>query len=248
MISTELVSVVVPFFNEEENVSILAERIEEALSGLPGYDYECIFVNDGSTDGTREQLESVCDGNARMHALHLVRNFGQSAALVAGMTRARGQFVLTLDGDLQNDPADLPKILDLLELYDCVCGYRAIRNDTWPRRLSSRIANRVRNWILHDGIRDTGCGTKGFRRRCIKHILPFNGVHRFFAAMMRNAGLSIAECPVSHHPRIFGKSKYGLHNRLWRGLYDLVGVSWLSGRYMCPVVEGETELGHGPYE
>jgi len=234
-----LVSVVVPFYNEEENVSALAERIEAVFEKLPDYDYECLFVNDGSTDGTREQLERARQRNPRIRPVHLVQNRGQSAALVAGMRRARGEFVLTLDGDLQNDPCDFPKMLDLLKEYDCVCGYRAKRNDTWVRKASSRIANGVREAILKDGIRDAGCGSKGFRRRCVEHIVPFNGAHRFFAVMMRTAGFTIAECEVTHHPRIHGVSKYGIHNRLWRGIHDLIGVRWLKKRYVTFKVEGE---------
>jgi len=143
-----LISVVVPFYNEEENVSALAERIEAVFEKLPDYDYECLFVNDGSTDGTRERLERTRQRNPRIRPVHLVQNRGQSAALVAGMRRARGEFILTLDGDLQNDPCDFPKMLDLLKEYDCVCGYRARRNDTWVRKASSRIANAVREAIL----------------------------------------------------------------------------------------------------
>ena len=234
-----LVSVVVPLYNEKENVPILAERILAVFDKLPDYEYECLFVNDGSTDGTREQIERVHQANPLIRPVHLVRNRGQSAALVAGMRRARGEYILTLDGDLQNDPCDFPKILDLLKEHDCVCGYRAKRNDSWIRKMSSRIANSVREAILKDGIRDAGCGSKGFRRRCVEHVVPFNGAHRFFAVMMRNAGFSIAECEVTHHPRVHGVSKYGINNRLWRGIYDLIGVSWLKRRYVTFKVEGE---------
>ena len=234
-----LVSVVAPFYNEEENVPLLAERIRAVFESLPDYEYECLFVNDGSSDGTGQQIERARAADARIRPIHLVKNCGQSAGLVAGMRRAHGEYVLTLDGDLQNDPCDFPRILELLKTYDCVCGYRAKRHDTWVRKLSSRIANGVRQAILKDGIRDAGCGSKGFRRRCIEHIVPFNGVHRFFAVMMRNAGLTIAECEVTHHPRVHGVSKYGIHNRLWRGIYDLIGVRWLKKRYVVFRVEGE---------
>lgn len=234
-----LVSLVVPFYNEEENVAPLAERVAEVFANLPDYDYECLFVNDGSTDGTRKELERLQAADARIRPLHMVRNGGQSAALLAGMRRAKGEYVLMLDGDLQNDPCDFPRMLALLKDYDCVCGYRGKRNDTWLRKLSSRVANKVRNAILHDGIRDSGCGSKGFRRKCIAHFIPFNGQHRFFAVMVRKAGFSIAEMEVTHHPRVHGVSKYGLHNRLWRGIYDLIGVGWLRKRYVPFQVEGE---------
>ena len=234
-----LVSVVVPFYNEEDNVVPLAERIAAVFQGMPDYDYECLFVNDGSTDGTRDRLEQARASNAHVRPLHLMKNRGQSAALVAGMRRAKGEYILTLDGDLQNDPCDFPRIVELLKTHDCVCGYRAKRNDSWVRKLSSRIGNGAREAILKDGIRDAGCGSKGFRRHCIEHIIPFNGMHRYFAVMMRAAGLSIAECEVTHHARIHGTSKYGISNRLWRGIYDLFGVSWLKKRYVTFQVEGE---------
>lgn len=234
-----LVSVVVPFYNEEENVPLLAAKVAAVFAALPDYEYECLFVNDGSTDGTRAELERLQKENPRIRPVHMARNSGQSAALVAGMRRAEGDFVLTIDGDLQNDPADFGRVLNLLKDYDCVCGYRANRHDSRWRKVQSRIANRVRNWFLHDGIRDTGCGTKGFRRACVDHVVPFNGMHRYFAVMMRRAGFSIAECPVTHHPRVHGVSKYGLGNRLWRGIYDLVGVRWLQKRYVPIRVEGE---------
>jgi len=232
-----LVSVVVPFYNEEENVLLLAEQIKAVFDRLPGYDYECLFVNDGSTDGTRGRINSAAESNGRVRPVHLIRNSGQSAALIAGMRRARGEFILTLDGDLQNDPCDFPKMLELLQECDCVCGYRGKRNDTWVRRASSKVANAVRQMALHDGIRDAGCGSKGFRRKCIEHFVPFNGQHRFFAVMVRRAGLTIRECEVTHHPRRHGVSKYGINNRLWRGIYDLFGVRWLRKRYVAIEVE-----------
>lgn len=233
------VSVVIPYFNEEENVPILAQQVAAVFDNLVDFECKCLMVNDGSTDETRTAMGKVAGTDNRFRAINLVRNFGQSAALLAGMQRAEGEYILTIDGDLQNDPVDFPAIIQLLANHDCVCGYRVNRNDTWVRKLSSRVANRVRNAVLHDGIRDSGCGTKGFRRRCLQHLVSFNGAHRFFAAVLRNAGMTIAECPVTHHPRQHGVSKYGIHNRLWRGLFDLVGVAWLSKRYVHPLVEGE---------
>ena len=235
----KLVSIVVPFYNEEENVPLLGRRIMDVFASLSEYDYECLFVNDGSTDGTREQIDALSRDHVCIRAVHLRQNAGQSAAIVAGMRASSGDYVLTLDGDLQNDPGDFPSVLELLKEYDCVCGYRADRHDAWIRKVSSKVANWSRNKVLHDGIRDTGCGTKGFRRVCLDYIVPFNGVHRFFPVLVRNAGLSIAECPVAHHARVHGTSKYGIHNRLWRGIYDLVGVAWLKKRYVHPEIEGD---------
>lgn len=234
-----LASIVVPFFNEEDNVPELAARVAAVFADAPEYDYECVFVNDGSTDGTRAALDRLAAENPNVRPLHFVKNCGQSAAVIAGMRHARGAYILTLDGDLQNDPVDLPRFLALLQTHDCVCGYRAKRNDDFIRKLSSRVANTVRNAILHDGIRDSGCGAKGFRRACIPHLPCFNGVHRFMAVFIRRAGFTLVEMPVTHHPRIHGVSKYGIGNRLWRGLYDLVGVAWLRRRHVVYQVEGE---------
>jgi dolichol-phosphate mannosyltransferase len=171
----------------------------------------------------------------------MAKNSGQSAALVAGMQRAKGDFVFILDGDLQNDPCDIPKMADLLADHDCVFGYRGKRQDTWVKKKASKIANAVRQSLLQDGVRDAGCGSKGFRRHCVKHIISFNGQHRFFAVMMQVAGMSIVECEVTHHSRQFGESKYGISNRLWRGIYDLFGVRWLKRRYVPIAVEGEDD-------
>jgi len=233
------VSVVVPLHNEEENVPVLAEKIQAVFAQMPEVTYECLFVNDGSTDGTREAVEKAAKANPQIRPIHLERRSGQSAALWAGMRRAEGDYVLTLDGDLQNDPADFPKFLEGLRQYDCVFGYRARRQDTWTKRISSRIANRARRWWLQDDIRDTGCGLKGFRRHCIARLVPFNGMHRYFGVFMKAAGMRIAQIEVAHHPRRFGASKYGIWDRLWRGIYDLVGVAWLRRRYLDIRREGD---------
>lgn len=225
-----LVSVVVPFYNEEDNVDPLIEKIEAVFAALPDYTYECVLVNDGSTDGTAARLEEAEKRNPAVRPIHMDGNFGQSAAMAAGMRLSRGDFLLTLDGDLQNDPADFPVFLELLQEHDCVFGYRANRNDDPIRIISSRVANWVRNAILHDGIRDSGCGIKGFRSACVQNLVTFNGLHRFLAVFMRAQNFSIVESPVTHHPRHAGVSKYGINNRLWRGLFDLVGVAWLRKR------------------
>jgi len=232
------VSVVVPFYNEADSVRPLYTKINDVL-GTGEVRYECVFVNDGSTDGTRAALDTLAAEHEEVRALHFTRNFGQSSALIAGLRAATGEYLLTLDGDLQNDPADLPKVLAMLEEYDFVAGYRVNRQDTWFKRLSSRVANGVRNAILHDGLRDTGCGLKGFRRSCLPHLISFNGAHRFFAVLVQNGGLRVAECPVEHHPRVHGVSKYGIHNRLCRGLFDLLGVYWLRKRYVAYAIDEE---------
>ncbi|MBX3179505.1 MAG: glycosyltransferase family 2 protein [Candidatus Hydrogenedentes bacterium] len=240
-----LVSVVAPFFNEQDNIEPLYARVRDVFDGLPEYAAEFVFVNDGSTDATGSRLDAIAASDSRVRPIHLARNAGQSAALIAGMRAARGDYILTLDGDLQNDPADFPAFLALLEEYDCVCGYRAARNDPWVRRFSSWVANTVRNAVLHDGIRDAGCGAKGFRRHCVTHLVAFNGIHRFFAVFVRAQGFTIAEHPVRHHARHSGVSKYGIRNRLWRGLFDLVGVAWLRRRQVFFEVRPDVPRGAG---
>jgi len=238
-----LVSVVVPFYNEAENVRLLHEKIAAVIDRMPDYAFECLYVNDGSADDTGAEIARVAAKDDRVYPVHLRRNRGQSAAVIAGMRKAQGEYILTLDGDLQNDPCDFPEMLRLLNDYDCVCGVRTNRKDTLVKKLSSRVANYVRNAILHDGIRDSGCGAKGFRRKCVDYFVPFNGAHRFFAVMVRAAGFTIVECPVTHHPRSHGVSKYGIHNRLWRGIYDLMGVAWLRRRYVVYEIVSTPEIG-----
>ncbi|MBI2425618.1 MAG: glycosyltransferase family 2 protein [Candidatus Hydrogenedentes bacterium] len=228
------VSIVVPCYNEADTIPVLLDAIAGAFQGLEQYDLEVIIVDDGSMDNTEAVLRDAQTRFGALRPISMARNSGQSAALVAGMRAAHGEFILTMDGDMQNDPADFPRALELLQDYDCVCGYREKRQDSPLRLFSSRVANAVRNAILHDGIRDSGCGLKGFRRECVDHIVPFNGVHRFLAVFMRRGGFSIVEMPVRHHARRYGVSKYGLNNRLWRGIYDLAGVSWLRKRYVVP--------------
>ncbi|MCP4639264.1 MAG: glycosyltransferase family 2 protein [bacterium] len=232
-----LVSVVVPFFNEEENVPLLAERVGAVFSELVDYDFEGVFVNDGSTDGTRAQLEALKAEDTRIRPVHLARNSGQSAAIIAGMRRARGTYILMLDGDLQNDPSDFPRMLELLQDFDCVCGYRAKRKDSRVKQMASRIANGIRRRWLDDDIIDAGCGSKGFRRECVEHVISFNGMHRYFGVMMKAAGMRIVDMEVTHHPRQHGASKYGVLDRAWRGAYDLIGVAWLRNRYVPIRVE-----------
>lgn len=226
------ISIVIPAFNEAQNLPVLLQQIHATFeaSGIPLH--ECIIVNDASTDQTDEVVRGLAQQYLFLRYLKMDRNSGQSAALLAGMRATTGDFIFTMDADLQNDPRDIPRMLPLLEKYHCVCGYRATRQDSLARRLTSYLGNLVRRWIVDDGIRDAGCGLKGFRRECIMHLLPFHGVHRFFASMVRNAGLTVTEVPVGHNPRLHGISKYGFSNRLFWVLFDFVGVAWLKKRYL----------------
>ena len=222
--SEPAVSVVVPVFNEEENVPNLQLELSAALSGL---DYEIIFVDDGSTDGTVERIAA----NDRVRVIRFEKNTGQSAAMYAGLQAARGAVAVLIDGDLQNDPADIPRLLAEIDRgADLVCGYRAQRKDTLVKRLTSRVANFVRSRFTKDGVRDTGCTLKAMRRECVRTLLPFKGMHRFIPALVKGAGYRLVEIPVNHRPRKFGQSKYGLGNRALRATIDMFGVRWLLSR------------------
>src|SRR6266550_3591381 len=218
------VSVIVPLFNEEENVSVLLSELRAALQGI---DHELIFVDDGSTDRTVQRIGPAPD----VRLVRFEKNAGQSAALHAGLQAARGATAVLIDGDLQNDPADIPRLLAEIDRgADLVCGYRAQRKDTLVKRLTSRTANFVRSRFTKDGVRDTGCTLKAMRRECVRTLVPFKGMHRFIPALVKGAGYRLVEIPVNHRARKFGQSKYGLGNRALRATLDMFGVRWLLSR------------------
>ena len=218
------VSVIVPVYNEEENVPILQAELRSALRGV---DHEFIFVDDGSADRTVERIEAA----PNLRVIRFERNAGQSAAMYAGLQAARGSILVLIDGDLQNDPADIPRLVsEISSGADLVCGYRALRRDTRVKRLTSRIANTVRSRYTKDGVRDTGCTLKAMRRECVGALVPFKGVHRFIPALIKDAGYRLVEIPVNHRPRRFGQTKYGLGNRAVRATIDMFGVRWLLSR------------------
>ena len=226
------VSVIVPLFNEEENISILQSELRAALDGL---DYEIVFVDDGSLDCTVERIEMA----PNVLLIRFEKNTGQSAALYAGLQAARGANAVLIDGDLQNDPADIPRLLaEIARGADLVCGYRINRQDTLVKRLTSRIANAVRSRFTKDGVRDTGCTLKAIRRECISALVPFKGMHRFIPALIKGAGYRLVEIPVNHRPRRFGQSKYGLGNRALRATIDMFGVRWLLSRRLNYKIRG----------
>ncbi|MGI9245625.1 MAG: glycosyltransferase family 2 protein [Steroidobacteraceae bacterium] len=228
------VSVVIPVCNEEDNVLPLAREIHAALDGR--YAFEQIFVDDGSTDGTAAAvLHAREQGMPEIRLLRHVERSGQSAAVATGVRLAWGRWIATLDGDGQNDPADFPRLLEALlhpatPRLKLVMGNRTTRRDTWLRRASSRVANGVRGWILEDGTPDTGCGIKVFERDVFMHMPRFRNMHRFMPALFQREGCDVVSLPVNHRERTRGTSKYGLHNRLWVGIVDLFGVSWLIRR------------------
>jgi len=223
---TPQLSIVVPIFNEEDNVAPLQQELEAALSGT---DHEIIFVDDGSSDETVSRIKP----SPAVRLVRFEKNRGQSAAIYAGAQAARGDIVVFIDADLQNDPADIPRLVrEISNGADLVCGYRLKRKDTMTKRLTSRIANFVRSRFTKDGVRDTGCTLKAMRRECVRTLVPFKGMHRFIPALVKGAGYRLIEVPVNHRPRRFGQSKYGFGSRAVRATVDMFGVRWLLSRQL----------------
>ncbi len=237
------VSLVIPVHNEEENLAILAAEIRAALDGS-GRSYEVLWIDDASTDGSLAALGRIAVEDPRARVLRLVRSSGQSAALAAGFRNARGEVVVTLDADLQNDPADIPRLLaemaetaetaEIAETpgWDLVSGVRIRRRDDWVRRLSSRIANAVRNWATGERVSDSGCSLKAYRAEYLRRVPMFKGMHRFLPTLVRLDGARIKEVPVNHRPRLHGKTKYSIGNRIFRSLADLLAVRWMERRWI----------------
>ncbi|MGE0115113.1 MAG: glycosyltransferase family 2 protein [Steroidobacteraceae bacterium] len=228
-------SVVIPVCNEAENVAPLAREIHAALNGRVSF--EVLFIDDGSTDATAAEVLKVrVEAVPQIRLLRHSQRSGQSAGVRTGVRAARAPWIATLDGDGQNDPADIPSLLIALQSQNSdgqlklIMGNRTTRRDTWLRRLSSRIANGVRGRMLHDGTPDTGCGIKLFERQLFLELPHFNHMHRFLPALVQRAGRRVISVPVAHRSRLRGTSKYGLNNRLWVGIVDLFGVMWLIKR------------------
>jgi len=226
-------SIVVPVKDEEDNIRPLVDACRDALGDLYAR-CELVFVDDGSTDGSLTSMQAVASGDPHVRWLQFERNCGQSAALDAGFRAARGDLVAMIDADLQNDPADLPAMVELLRTgqCDCVCGIRQKRQDSWVRKVSSKIGNGTRNWLTHESITDVGCSIRVFRRELLDGLKMFRGMHRFLPTLLRLEGARIREIPVRHHPRTRGKTKYGIGNRLFRGLRDIFAVRWMQSHHM----------------
>ena len=234
------VSVILPVYNERENLAPLLREITEALEGVS---HEIIAVDDASTDGSAETLRSLTVERPTLKLLRLRTNAGQSAACAAGFGAARGDIIVTMDADGQNDPADVPALLNALAndpTLEAAVGYRVVRRDSRWKLLQSRIANAVRNRITGDSIRDTGCSLKAIRKDVVERLPHFNGMHRFLPTLVRQRGGRVVELPVSHRPRLWGESKYGMWKRVFRGLRDALGVRWLSRRALVYAVVEET--------
>ena len=223
------ISVVIPVFNEEGNLPILIPRLVKVLNPL-GLSYEMIFVDDGSSDGSRRILKEMASQYSCLRIIGLKENRGLSTALLVGMRESQGEKIVTLDSDLQNDPEDIPKLLSYLDRYDMATGWRQKRDDPWLRRVSSKIANGVRNRLSGEQIHDSACTLRAFKKECIQDIPAFNGMHRFLSTLVKMNGYRIIEVPVLHHPRKFGEAKYNIRNRAFRAFIDLLGVRWMKER------------------
>jgi dolichol-phosphate mannosyltransferase len=225
------ISIVIPIKNEIDNIAGLADELERVMSGVNAA-WECIWIDDGSTDGSLQLLETIVSAHDAHRYISFTKSAGQSAALFEGFKAAQGQIIVTMDGDGQNDPHDIPKLLGLLnsQPVDLVNGYRQKRRDNLVRQLASRIANGFRNLTTGRTVRDVGCSTRAFRKSCVDLLPPFKGMHRFLPTLIALQGYRYMEVPVNHRPRRFGKTKYSINNRLWVGLFDIIGIFWFRRR------------------
>jgi glycosyltransferase involved in cell wall biosynthesis len=234
------ISLVVPCYNEEEGLRAFFQAAQAALDPLR-LSYEIIATDDGSADASWAVLKECAARDPRFRAQRLAAHSGQSAALWAGMKAARGRCIITLDADLQNDPRDVPAFLKMLERFDCVCGNRTAsrrQGDNWARIASSRIANWVRNKLSGEQIQDAGCTYRAFKRECIADLKFFNGMHRFLPTLVKMEGFTVTEISISHHPRLSGRTHYGVWNRLFASFYDLLAVRWMKRRmFRIPIAE-----------
>jgi len=242
-----VLSICVPIYNEEENIPLLHEAICKVCNPMQ-ITFELLLVDDGSTDGSWRQIEQAVAGDPRVRGLKFKRNCGETAASDAGLRAARGKYVMTMDGDLQNDPADIPAFLEALEKgVDCVCGTRVAtrgQGDNFVRVASSRIANWVRNKLSDEQISDAGCTYRAFRRECVSKLKLYRGLHRFIPTLLKMEGFTVTEIPVASNPRLHGQSKYGVWNRLFKSLRDLLAIRWMKSRLLG--YEVGTELDRTP--
>jgi len=225
------ISVVIPAYNEQANVPILVNRIAEVLEPL-GREFEVIIVDDGSSDGTLQVLAEQKKSRPWLRVIALDRHCGQTCAMAAGFQAACGDIIATLDADLQNDPAEIPRLLQMLNDCDAVTGWRVKRQDQLLRRISTRVANGVRNKLSSESIHDSACSLKVYKRACLDGLTLYEGLHRFMPTLVKMRGFKVIEVPVSHHPRRAGQAKYGMWNRMFRAFVDLLVVRWMKKRYL----------------
>lgn len=239
MLASELtldLTVLIPVCNEVENAAPLLEELVPVLEGL-GKTYEIIFVDDGSTDGTYQRLRELQSRFPKTRLIKFTTNYGKTAALVAGWENSRGKIIIIMDGDLQNDPRDIPALIEQIPPYDLVCGYRIKRHDSWFRRMQSYIANQVRDWVIRDGIHDSGCAFQAIRHEALHTQKYYRGLHRFLPAMFMLDGYKVGQVPVNHRPRLHGYGKFNLRNRIVRTFDDLMAVRWLRSRWLRYEIE-----------
>jgi len=229
-------SIVIPVFNEEENLLLLTTELVEVLRTL-NKSWEIIFIDDGSTDGSLRVLRELRELFPHIKVIKFKKNYGQTAAFDAGFKVAKGEIIITMDSDLQNDPHDIPKLLDKIADYDAVCGWRHKRNDPLIKRISSRVANSVRNRLSGEAIVDVGCSLKAFRSEYVKKLNLYNGMHRFFPTLIKMEGGRVIEVKVNHRPRKHGSSKYNIRNRILRSFIDLLAVCWMKKRILNYEIE-----------
>jgi glycosyltransferase involved in cell wall biosynthesis len=232
-------SVVIPLKNEEENVQELIEELSQVMKTISKR-WELICIDDGSTDKTRAVLHQIQASMPELRVVAFDKNYGQSSAFDAGFKYARGDWIITLDGDRQNDPRDIPKLLAVADDADLVCGARLNRRDTWIKRITSTIANAVRSRVCQDGVQDTGCSLKVYRREAVKKIKMYNGMHRFLPALFLIEGFRIKEIPVNHRERVKGKTKYNFLNRSFNTISDMLAVRWMRQRQLRYQVEKDS--------
>lgn len=228
------IAIVVPLYNEADNVAPLVAELRKVFGDEPR-PWEIVLVDDGSSDGTWQAILEAQAEDSRVRGIRHQGNRGQSAAVWTGIAGSTAPLLCTLDGDLQNDPTELPRMLALLDSVDFVCGHRVNRQDSLVRKASSRIARAARRLVLQADFADTGCALRAFRRECLAGVFPFNGLHRFLPILIAGGGFRCREVPVNHRPRVAGVSKYGVWNRLGRGIHDLIGVGWYQRRRLHPV-------------
>jgi glycosyltransferase involved in cell wall biosynthesis len=224
-------SIIIPVYNEEDNIGPLVTRITEAMSAWQGT-VEILFIDDGSTDRTMELLKEAQSADARIRIAHFGKNLGQTAAMAAGFRLVRGEVVASIDADLQNDPMEIPRLAEMVKNWDVVCGVRTRRKDTLWKRISSRVGNGFRNWVTGDNIVDTGCTLKVYRRECLEGLELYKGMHRFLPTLIKMRGYRVTQVPVSHHPRLAGQTKYGTWGRLVKGFEDVWAVRWMKKNYV----------------
>jgi len=230
------ISIVIPVYNEEDNIKPLIVEVQEVLDGV-GRPYEIIFVDDGSVDQSFAILKEAASQDPQIRVIRFKKNTGQTAAFDAGFRAARGDIVVTMDADLQNDPHDIPHLLEKIGEFDVVCGWRHKRKDPWIKLVSSKIANFVRNILSQEEIVDTGCSLKAFKRECLQNVKLFNGMHRFLPTLTKMEGFTVTQVKVNHRPRRFGTTKYNIRNRMVKAFVDLLAVRWMKKRHLDYEIE-----------